>query len=99
MEEKLYAVFGSGLEIEMTREQANSVSHSGDCEADVDALLADPEIAARLDKIGHDAMARELREYGAWTDEELKDKTMTRKRFIWCAGCNLSEELFAEEAR
>ncbi len=81
------------FEIEMTRKQAESVSHSGDCENDVNILLQDKKIIRQLKKITDDKLIAELREYGAWEDEELQNRRDNEQRIIWIAGCNIIEEL------
>ncbi len=77
------------FEIEMTMEQAESVSHSGDCEAEV--LVLKKEIRDQLDKINPDAIRQELGEYGAWNDKELLDDKENLTRIVWIAGCDIAE--------
>ncbi len=84
----MIAPFNS-FEIEMTRKQALSISHPGDCEADVAALLKCPKIQSQLTKINDATLADELREYGAWDDEELKDRARNNARIIWIAAGNI----------
>lgn len=38
------------------------------------------------------AIRAELKKYGAWTDDELADDEMNRRRIIWVAACNIKEE-------
>lgn len=90
-EVKKWAVFNYGAEIQMTEDQANSAYHSGQCDNDVRALSEVPEIKAQLDKIGHTMMARELRDWGTWSDEELSDRDATRQRFLWVAAADIVE--------
>lgn len=80
-----------GLEIAMTLEQALSCSHSGRCDDDVDALLRDPAIAAQLDAFGPEAIRAAVREYGAWSAEELTDDDANRARALWSAACDIRE--------
>lgn len=89
--EKLWAVFSRGLEIQMTMEQALSASHQGQCVQEVQELLKDPDILAQLDKIPVDSIREELKEYGAWDEEELKDDVKNRERIIWLAACDIVE--------
>ena len=62
----------------MTMEQAQSVSHSGECDEDVDALKQDPGIAAQLEQLDPETVARELSDY--WSDDELTDPTHTKEK-------------------
>lgn len=41
--------------------------------------------------VAPEILAEELREYGAWSDEELKDHAANIKRIIWIAACDLAE--------
>ena len=85
------------IELQMTLEQAESVSHPGDCEADTRALLKDPAIAAQFATFAHADIAAELKETGAWDVEELADEEMSRVRLLWLAGCEVAERAFAGE--
>lgn len=97
METKHWYTSGSGLvEIEMTAEQAASASHPGPCDADVAVLVADPVIAAQLDRIGPDAIRKELAEHGAWDDAELADDAQNRQRIVWIAANDITEELYTQ---
>jgi hypothetical protein len=87
----MWATFNR-FEIRMTRTQAESVSHSGRCDDDVEMLVKVPAIARQLRKIGPDAIRAELREYGAWNAEELADDCANARRIVWCAGCDIREE-------
>ena len=89
----MYAAFNS-FELKMTRVQAESASHPGPCDHDVDELLDVPAIRRQLDKIGPDAIRDELSEYGAWDDDELANDADNRARIVWIAAGNISDELY-----
>lgn len=74
-----------GIGIELPQDAIDDLTAAGDCEEAARHWVGRPEIAAQLDAIGHEAMVRALREYGAWTDEELVDQEWTRLRAIWVA--------------
>lgn len=83
---------GSGrIEFKMTLEQAESVSHSGQCNLDVRALSQVPAIRRQLGKIDAATLAGELKEYGAWDASELADHEQNLQRILWLAGCDISE--------
>ena len=84
---------GSGrIELKMTLAQARSVSHPGECDADVEKLIRVPAIARQLVKLDKELLARELKEYGAWDAEELADHAANQRRIVWIAGGNIVEE-------
>lgn len=80
------------IEISMTRAQAASVSHPGECSSDVAALRTVPAIRRQLDKIKPELLRAELSEYGAWEDDELQDHDINLSRIVWLAGCDITEE-------
>lgn len=88
----MYATFNC-FEIKMTRKQAASASHPGPCDADVMALSKVPAIARQLAALDPSAVRAELREYGAWTEEELADHAQNLQRVLWIAAGNIKEEL------
>lgn len=83
--------------VRMTKEQALSGSHQGRCDEDVEELVKLPAIRRQLDKIPADDIRKELREYGAWDDQELSDDQENRLRLIWIACGNIKEELHERE--
>lgn len=71
--------------------QAESASHPGPCDADVAALMQEPSISRQLAALDPDDVRAELREYGAWDDEELSDHRYNLARILWIACCDVSE--------
>ena len=65
------------------------MSHPGPCDADVKrwAQITDLEEIATPD-----AIRAELREYGAWDDEELADDEQNIRRILWIAAGNIRDE-------
>jgi hypothetical protein len=90
----MYATFDR-FEIEMTRAQAESASHPGPCDSDVEWLLTIPKIKRSLAKINPDDIRAELREYGAWDDSELMDDAANLARIVWIAAGHISDEMYA----
>jgi hypothetical protein len=87
------------FEISLTKEQASSCSHQGDCSEDVRALIRyNKSIARQLDKLSPDDIRAELKEYGAWDTEELADDEKNRERILWIAAGNISEEMKAKKS-
>jgi hypothetical protein len=80
------------IELKMTLEQARSASHQGQCDNDVRELSKVPAIARQLAKIDPAILATELREYGAWDDQELADHDQNLQRLVWIAAGDIVEE-------
>lgn len=80
------------IELKMTRAQAASVAHPGDCSSDVEALRQVPAIRRQLIKLDPDLVRTELAEWGAWGDHELQDHEKNLSRLLWLAGCEITEE-------
>ena len=81
------------FEIEMTKAQAESCSHPGACDSDVLFLSKNPKIIRQFKKIDPLDVAAELKEYGAWNVEELKDTEQNIQRILWLATGNILDEL------
>jgi hypothetical protein len=84
----MYVTFNR-FEIIITKKEAALMSHQGDCDADVSAAL--PRYRRQLEKIGVDKIRDELREYGAWDEEQLADDTENMKRILWLAAGDIQE--------
>lgn len=74
------------IQFQMSLGQAESVSHSGECNEDVLELSKLPEITESLSKIDPAILSAELKEYGAWSPEELADHPQNLQRLLWLAG-------------
>lgn len=79
------------IELKITKTQALSCSHAGQCDDDVEALMKIPSIARQLKKLDPAIVAACLREYGAWDDLELSNHNDNLARLLWCACCDISE--------
>lgn len=91
-DEKVWFTSSSGsIEIEMTRKQASSANHTGQCDADVEALMRVPEIAEQLGKIDPAKLRRELKEYGIWETKELQDHQTNLSRIVWIAAGDIDD--------
>lgn len=83
----------SRFEIELTKQQASIASHPGQCDADVGALLHVPKVRRMLNRINPDLIREELKEYGAWNDDELNNNDQNRARIVWIAANNIMEDI------
>lgn len=79
------------IELQITKKQAQSCSHAGQCDVDVEALKLNPSIARQLKKLDPGIVAACLKEYGAWNELELSDHKENLTRLLWCACCDISE--------
>ena len=82
----------NGFSISMTRAQAASAHHTGQCVNDVRALSRVPSIARQLAALDTDAVISELAGYGAWGSAELTDLDGNLQRILWIAAGNIIEE-------
>lgn len=98
-EKKFWYTSSDGtIEFQMSLAQAESVSQPGkDAEEDVRALMRDPDMKEVVDYLSDnmDNVKKELKEYGAWDDEELEDEDMNIVRMIWLAGTQITEDHYA----
>jgi hypothetical protein len=79
--------------IEMTLKEALEMSLPGqDVDETVAFFASQPRFVRQFNKIDSDEIRSELREYGAWDSDELKDAEQNRKRILWIAACNIREE-------
>lgn len=67
--------------------------HQGACDEDVDFWSSR---ITRHEEITPEKLAAELKEYGAWDEEELSDDQANWKRLIWIAAGNIQEEMAAQ---
>lgn len=80
------------FEFEMSEEQARFCGLSGDSTEAVKSIWKE----INLDSISDEDLKKELRQYGAWSDEELQNRQENEMRIIWIGACNSLEEI-AEE--
>lgn len=82
--------------IELTEEVINLCHHSGPCDEDVIRCMELPEVKAELAEIDPEALRKELYEYGAWDDEELKNHNDNLMRILWLAAGNIQDGRWEE---
>ena len=73
------------IELQLTRAQAHTGHHQGQCDADIAELRRVPAIRRQLDKLPAPLVAECLREYGAWDDAELSNHDANLSRLLWVA--------------
>lgn len=83
--------------LELTEEQYLSGSHPGPCDDNIAELLRLDEIKAQFETIKPESIRDELKEYGAWDDEELQDDQQNQARILWIACGNIREDVYEME--
>lgn len=72
----------------MPEDAVNDCHHIGECSHDVDRW----QNKIDLSHITDEKLKNELEEYGAWDDNELKDRAENEKRIIWLGAGMIQEE-------
>lgn len=81
------------IELELTADDARCGSHQGPCDDDIADLRRVPYIRDQLDKFGPALLAEELKEWGAWDENELADHDQNLSRILWLACGGIVDEL------
>ena len=92
MENSMLWAGGNYVELGFSAEDADSILQPGPADETVAYIAGLPYMKAQLDALDPEKIRKELREYGAWDDEELKDDIENRLRLVWTLGCNAAEE-------
>ena len=87
----LYNYSNYGNDLRLTRKDAESVSHSGDCEGDVLTVMEKPYVKKQLALLEPSNLMRELYEYGAWSEDELLNHQDNLMRWVWISGGDIVE--------
>lgn len=85
-----------GNDLEITMKQAESCSHSGECEPDVKELMLVPKIRRQLNKLNSTKLVKDLTDYGAWTEEELTNHQDNLMRWLWISCCDITERKYQD---
>jgi len=73
------------IELNITKAQAHTGHHQGQCDRDIADLRRVPSIKKQLDRLDPDRVREVLRDYGAWDDDELSDHDANLDRLLWIA--------------
>lgn len=89
---------GSGrIELNIPKRLISVGSHSGSCDADIAWIRKhEKRIENQLQRIDPEVLKKELKEYGAWDDDELADHDANLYRILWLACGDLSDQLASE---
>ena len=94
--EKSYWASFNRFELRLPGQCVLDCSHSGPCDDDIAYWVTKVAAMAAADRADRgpepDGIRAELKEYGAWDDEELEDDEANMRRLVWIAACNVAEE-------
>lgn len=76
-------LLGNYLELEVPTFIVDLVPISGRADEAIESLVSDTKVKPYLNNIDKEALRNELKEYGAWTNEELQDHQENIKRYLW----------------
>jgi hypothetical protein len=79
------------IELQIAFKDACTCHHPGPADADVLALSRKSYIVEQLAKLDRTVLAAELKDWGAWDDDELADHNENLQRILWLAACDIAE--------
>lgn len=80
-----------GIVLTITKAEAESAHHPGNCDDSVMALSRKPRIARQLAKLNQDSVRAYLYDFGAWDSDELSDHAENLQRLLWIACGDIQE--------
>lgn len=83
-----------GNDLRLTRRDAEKCSASGECEPAVIEVMQKPYVKKQLKELNPEKLAKELKEYGAWDEEELKDHDQNLVRWVWISAGDIREKAY-----
>ena len=90
-----YSSSSGRIELNISQRVAEIGYHSGQCDRDLEWIRKNEEhVERQLRKVDPELLREELREYGAWDDEELQDHDVNLTRLLWLACGDIVEELW-----
>lgn len=85
-------LIGNYLELEVPEFIVDVVPISGRADEAIDSIVSDDTVKPYLSNIDEESLRIELKEYGAWTNEELQDHQENIKRYLWIKILDYREE-------
>lgn len=80
--------------LNITKVVAKECSRSGDNEQIVNYYMSLPKYKKQLSKIDKEQLIKELNDYGAWEDEELKNHEDNLQRVFWLSCHNIVDIIY-----
>ena len=90
---KLWNNSNYGNDIAITRADAINCSRSGDNSSAILDLLKKPYIKKQVETLNPEQLAKELKDYGAWDSEELKNHNENIIRWLWISCGDIVDRL------
>ena len=88
-----YSTSSGLIELQLTQDDVDAGYHSGSCDNDIADLRRIPRIATQLDALDPAFLRSELKEWGAWDDEQLADHDENQSRILWLACGDLFDNM------
>lgn len=90
-----YTSSSGRIELNIPKRVAFDCYHSGDCGPHVAwARQHERKVERQLMKVNPEILRAELREYGAWDEDELSDHETNLNRLLWLACGDIVEEMW-----
>lgn len=80
-----------GNDLKLTRRDAESCNHSGDCQTDVETIRQKPYVKKQLKQLNPESLAKELNEFGAWDADQLASHEDNLQRWVWISAGDIAE--------
>lgn len=81
-----------GNDLKITLIDAESCTHSGQCDEDVKILMDKPYIKKQLKTLDRNQLVKELSEFGAWDEKELSNHEDNLMRWVWISAGDIVEK-------
>lgn len=94
---KWFSTSSGRIGLQLKQSNAESGYHQGQCFDDIEALRKLPYIAKQLDALDVQLVSDELREYGAWDDEERANHDSNLTRLLWLACGDIVDGLTSDD--
>lgn len=79
------------IELPFNSDQIEGIGESGDNEPAVDRCLEQCDVVNAILDSKREQLVSVLREYGAWSDDELQDHETNKQRIVWIAGSDIAD--------
>lgn len=86
-----YSNYGNDLNIKVP--DIKKTCTSGDNGLRVEFLSKKPYVKEQINRLDKDNLAKELKEHGAWSEEELNDHEQNIQRWLWISVWDCFEAL------
>jgi hypothetical protein len=85
-----------GNDLRLKPQDIENCSGSGDVTQAVKEVSQMPYVKKQTAKFEPTQLRKELKEYGAWDEDELNNHQENIQRWIWLSACDISERMHEE---